>query len=225
MQGRRLSSSGGVVNAQNIARTALSINTKGYRVSKLTWGNSSFKIKKTADSENSTQALCGEWSGHTGLLPCPVCQSQRRADQRGLSIRADGGTLLAFCHKSGCDFRDVVKAAGLPRDAMHVDPEAAAKREAYGGSNSPRRGGSGQTVSPCKPRRAKAICAGAVSPAPCRPRLAGPLMPYTGRAPAGCRQCCPPLLSSVSRLDAERLPRTRTTLRLRRCTSTMKIAR
>ncbi len=106
-------------------------------MSKLTWGNSSFKIKKTAGSENLTQALGGEWRGHTGLAPCPVCQSQRRADQRGLSIRADGGTLLAFCHKSGCDFRDVVKAAGLPRDAMHMDPEAAseaaAKREAYGG--------------------------------------------------------------------------------------------
>ena len=45
--------------------------------------------------------------------------------------------MLAFCHKSGCDFHDVMRAAGLPRDAMHVDPEAArdaaAKREAYRG--------------------------------------------------------------------------------------------
>ena len=82
-----------------------------------------------------TQSLGGEWRGQAGIAPCPVCQSERRADQRGLSIRAEGGALLAFCHKSGCDFRDVVKAAGLPRDALRVDPQAAreadAKREAY----------------------------------------------------------------------------------------------
>ena len=82
-----------------------------------------------------TQTLGGEWRGDSGLAPCPVCQTERRADQRGLSIRAEGGALLAFCHKSGCDFRDIVRAAGLPRDALQVDPKAAreadAKREAY----------------------------------------------------------------------------------------------
>lgn len=80
-------------------------------------------------------ALGGEWMRHGGLAPCPVCQIERPADQRGLSIRAEGGALLAYCHKSGCDFREVVKAAGLPRDALRVDPQAAreadAKREAY----------------------------------------------------------------------------------------------
>lgn len=88
-----------------------------------------------SDALNLTQRLGGEWRGHSGLAPCPVCQTERRRDQRGLSIRAEGGALLAFCHKSGCDFRDVVKAAGLPRDALRVDPQAAreadAKREAY----------------------------------------------------------------------------------------------
>ncbi|MDO8982862.1 toprim domain-containing protein [Cypionkella sp.] len=82
-----------------------------------------------------TQSLGGEWRGKAGIAPCPVCQSERRRDQRGLSIRAEGGALLAFCHKSGCDFRDIVRAAGLPRDALRVDPQAAreadAKREAY----------------------------------------------------------------------------------------------
>ena len=86
-------------------------------------------------ADDLTLALGGEWRGHAGLAPCPVCQIERRLDQRGLSIRADGGALLAFCHKSGCDFRDIVKAAGLPRDALRLDPEAAreadAKREAY----------------------------------------------------------------------------------------------
>ena len=87
------------------------------------------------EAQTLTQALGGEWRGQSGLAPCPVCQIERRADQRGLSIRAEGGALLAFCHKSGCDFRDVVKAAGLPRDALRIDPQAAreadAKREAY----------------------------------------------------------------------------------------------
>lgn len=87
------------------------------------------------DAQTLTLALGGEWRGHSGLAPCPVCQSERRADQRGLSIRAEGGALLAFCHKSGCDFRDIVRAAGLPRDTLRMDPQAAmeveAKREAY----------------------------------------------------------------------------------------------
>lgn len=42
---------------------------------------------------------------------------------------------MAFCHKSGCDFRDVVKAAGLPHDSLRLDPiaarEADAQRAAY----------------------------------------------------------------------------------------------
>lgn len=87
------------------------------------------------EAQSLTQALGGKWRGHTGLAPCPVCQPERRRDQRGLSIRAEGGTLLAFCHKSGCDFRDIVKAAGLPRDALRIDPvatrEAEAQRDAY----------------------------------------------------------------------------------------------
>jgi hypothetical protein len=87
------------------------------------------------DAQSLTLALGGEWRGQSGLAPCPVCQSERRLDQRALSIRAEGGALLAFCHKSGCDFRDIVQAAGLPRDTLRVDPQAAreadAKREAY----------------------------------------------------------------------------------------------
>lgn len=87
------------------------------------------------DAQTLTQSLGGQWRGHTGLAPCPVCQAERRRDQSGLSIRAEGGTLLAFCHKSGCDFRDIMQAAGLPRDSLRLDPvaarEADAQREAY----------------------------------------------------------------------------------------------
>ena len=87
------------------------------------------------DAQTLTRALGGIWRGHSGNAPCPVCQPERRADQRGLSIRAEGAQLLAFCHKSGCDFRDIVKTAGLPRNALHIDAEATveadAKRAAY----------------------------------------------------------------------------------------------
>lgn len=86
-------------------------------------------------AQELTFALGGEWRGHGGNAPCPVCQPERRPDQRGLSIRSEAGQLLAFCHKTGCDFRDIVKAAGLPPDALRQDPEEArkadAQREAY----------------------------------------------------------------------------------------------
>ena len=86
-------------------------------------------------AEHITRTLAGDWRGHYGTAPCPVCQPERRADQRGLSIRSEGGHLLAFCHKSGCDFRDILRAAGLPPGDMRVDPvaarEADARRDAY----------------------------------------------------------------------------------------------
>jgi hypothetical protein len=86
-------------------------------------------------AQDLTVALSGDWRGRGGNAPCPVCQPERRLDQRGLSIRSEGGQLLAFCHKSGCDFRDIVRAAGLPPDALRHDPvearKADAEREAY----------------------------------------------------------------------------------------------
>ena len=90
-------------------------------------------MTKVYDAQNLTIILGGEWRGQTGLAPCPICQAERRRDQRGLSIRAEGGALLAFCHKTGCNFRDIVRAAGLPRDCVRIDPvaqrEADTKRE------------------------------------------------------------------------------------------------
>ncbi len=82
-----------------------------------------------------TLALGGDWHGLHGNAPCPVCQPERRPDQRALSLRNEGGKLLAFCHKGGCRFRDIVKAAGLPIERRNLDPvaqrEADAKRAAY----------------------------------------------------------------------------------------------
>lgn len=79
--------------------------------------------------------LGGCWQGCYGTAPCPVCQPERRQDQRGLSIRSEAGNLLAFCHKTGCDFRDIVRAAGLQPITLKQDHEevhkAAAQRKTY----------------------------------------------------------------------------------------------
>lgn len=87
------------------------------------------------DAQALANALGGEWRGDSGSAPCPVCQIERHRDQRGLSITAKEGKLLIHCFKSGCDFRDIVQATGLPRDSLQINPmaarEADAKREAY----------------------------------------------------------------------------------------------
>ena len=78
-----------------------------------------------SEARDLTLALSGDWRGNHGSAPCPVCQPERRRDQRGLSIREEAGRLLTFCHKSGCDFRAVTEAAGLPAAAGAIDPQAA----------------------------------------------------------------------------------------------------
>jgi hypothetical protein len=82
-----------------------------------------------------TQTLGREWRGSYGSAPCPVCQPERRNDQRALSIRSDGRRLLTFCHKTGCDFRAVTLAAGISAAGGAIDRQAAQaadmKRTAY----------------------------------------------------------------------------------------------
>lgn len=82
-----------------------------------------------------THALGGEWRGSYGTAPCPVCQPERRSDQCALSLRSEGGRLLTFCHKTGCDFRAVTMAAGIRADGGAVDlrtgQAADKKRTAY----------------------------------------------------------------------------------------------
>jgi hypothetical protein len=88
-----------------------------------------------SEARDLTLALNGDWGGNHGSAPCPVCQPERRRDQRALSIREEAGRLLTFCHKSGCDFRAVTEAAGLPAAAgaidLHAAREADAQRAAY----------------------------------------------------------------------------------------------
>ena len=61
-------------------------------------------------AEDVVESLGGEWHGLSGLAPCPVCQPQRRIDQRGLSVGIGRNGALFYCHKSGCSFKYIRKA-------------------------------------------------------------------------------------------------------------------
>jgi hypothetical protein len=93
----------------------------------------------TTDARQLVAALGGRWHGSHGNAPCPVCQPERRRDQDALSLRNAGGRLLAFCHKGGCSFADVVAAAGLPRDALRPDIEGQARADAQRAAEDARR--------------------------------------------------------------------------------------
>jgi hypothetical protein len=84
------------------------------------------------DARSVTLALRGRWHGTYGVAPCPVCQPEGRRDQAALSIgEGNGGRLLLRCFKAGCDFEDILAAAGLrPGDYRAPDPVTLARREA-----------------------------------------------------------------------------------------------
>lgn len=84
------------------------------------------------DAKTLTASLGGHWYRNYGTASCPVCQPDRRKDQNALTLR-DGseGRLLAHCKRLGCDFRDVLRAAGIaPGDYRPVDAAELARREA-----------------------------------------------------------------------------------------------
>lgn len=86
-------------------------------------------------AEAITRNLGGTWRGDRGAAPCPICQTERRFDQRALSLRDDGGQLLVYCHKTGCEFRAILKALGLPPSVAGTDnreaKETGVRRQAY----------------------------------------------------------------------------------------------
>lgn len=95
------------------------------------------------DAHTLTQALGGNWHGDYGVAPCPICQPEKRRDQRGLSLcnRADGSGLLANCHKSACDFRDILAAIRLtPSTFATPDPGATTSRKAGERAHAAKRG-------------------------------------------------------------------------------------
>ena len=88
-------------------------------------------------AQNLSQQLGGHWYGRYGTAPCPICQTERRKDQNALTLSDNENRLLAHCKKSGCDFRDIVAAAGIiqgtskaPNPAELAQRKAQAKEEA-----------------------------------------------------------------------------------------------
>ena len=86
------------------------------------------------EAERITLALGGEWRAGSGLAPCPICQPERRKDQRALALSDSGGRLLVYCHKGGCAVLAELQARGLAegRGGLVVmpDPEEAKRRRA-----------------------------------------------------------------------------------------------
>jgi hypothetical protein len=60
-----------------------------------------------------SQKLGGRWFGNYGAAPCPVCQSERKIGQNALTISDGDSHLLIHCKKLGCNFRDIIAAAGI----------------------------------------------------------------------------------------------------------------
>jgi hypothetical protein len=73
------------------------------------------------DPATLTANLGGKWHGGYGVAPCPVCQAERRRDQNALTINVDGERLLLHCKKLGCDFRDILIAAGITAGTFEID--------------------------------------------------------------------------------------------------------
>ena len=73
--------------------------------------------------------LGGKWHRHYGVAPCPVCQPDRRKDQNALTINVKDDRLLLHCKKSGCDFRDILTAAGILPGYVEIDRDAIAQAE------------------------------------------------------------------------------------------------
>jgi hypothetical protein len=91
------------------------------------------------DARQLVAALGGRWHGSSGNAPCPVCQPERRRDQDALSLRNTRGRLMAYCHKGGCSFADIIAASGLPRDALRPDTEEQARFDAQRAEDEARR--------------------------------------------------------------------------------------
>lgn len=81
------------------------------------------------DPATLTRDLGGKWHRSYGVAPCPVCQPERRKDQNALTIRGDGDRLLMHCKKLGCDFKDILTAAGITPGHVEIDEMARANAQ------------------------------------------------------------------------------------------------
>lgn len=84
-----------------------------------------------ASAREICENLGGIWRGSYGTAPCPVCQPEGRQDQNALTLRDGTSRLVMNCKKGGCDFVDVLAAAGLsPHDYFPPTSEIIAQRAA-----------------------------------------------------------------------------------------------
>jgi phage/plasmid primase-like uncharacterized protein len=84
------------------------------------------------DTKSLILKLGGQWHGHYGTAPCPVCQLEARKGQNALTLTdGENGRLLAHCKRSNCTFTEIMAAAGLGfGDYRSLTPECIAKRTA-----------------------------------------------------------------------------------------------
>ncbi len=78
-------------------------------------------MNSTIDPAQLTRDLGGQLHRSYGVAPCPVCQSERRKDQNALTVNAKADRLLLHCKKGGCDFRDILTAAGVAPGHVEID--------------------------------------------------------------------------------------------------------
>lgn len=81
------------------------------------------------DPAQLSRDLGGKWHRHYGVAPCPICQPERRRDQTALTINVKNTKLLLHCKKSGCDFRDLLTAAGITPGHVELDQHAMQQAE------------------------------------------------------------------------------------------------
>lgn len=86
-------------------------------------------MNQMIDPATLSRDLGGKWHRSYGVAPCPVCQAARRKDQNALTINAKEGRLLLHCKKSGCDFTDILIAAGVTPGTIEIDQMALAAAE------------------------------------------------------------------------------------------------
>lgn len=66
-----------------------------------------------SEAKDITAALGGRWYGTYGAAACPVCQPERRKDQTALTLSDRHRRLMLHCKKFGCNFTDMLRAAGV----------------------------------------------------------------------------------------------------------------
>lgn len=83
------------------------------------------------DTKSLILKLGGQWHGHYGTAPCPVCQPEARKGQNALTLTdGENARLLAHCKRAGCSFHAIIAAIGIgrrdhrppsPKDIAHQD--------------------------------------------------------------------------------------------------------